>query len=741
MEFFNLIATPGLGKCKDVIKQAQTHYGQAELSINANPLNGNLFLQDFSKTFTIQGFQIDIGMVYNSQAKSPWRLNQGKTISPVEGQINEPNSVVILTDADGHENTYSYDSGRSCYVNRSEAGGCSTLTYTADNQWEGFNPATNIKELYNSNNQLVKITDSSGNDLTYAYDEGGRLKAIIGKSGNQVSIEYGLSENGLPETRIYFIEGVKKTLTMQYQFDDKNRLKKTLIPLNSNENYEINYAYDVRYGLLNNIEQSDETKASFDYEKEDNTYKLSELEDGVGNQYGVHYVENITQVTHNGAIEHTFTQNVDHLLQKHTHQEQENEYHYDADNRISAIDYKDGTTQQVRYDALGCYSEAKQRNGETYLSHRDLVTGLLLCETQVLVTQEGTRHLNTFYSYNDKQQLSFKVGPNGAVNAYTYDKNGNCICEQAYREGVFEVNALRADGRIVTENLEAWCKQQNQAAIALTEWSYNERGQKVKETIFANINPDGKGHLDESTAICEWEWDIHGKPLAKHTHLKRLNGQETPVETASETAEYDGLSRRVRGVDALKQVTRHVYHGNQQQTIFEPTGLSTTVSFDAAGNRIKQQEKAGELTNENHFTYDIAGRICIIETKNLSKEYRVYDEYNRVLFTIDAEMRATRHVYDINNRLTHQVRYSTPLENVNETILKEGKWKPTLSGKYCTESTLYDANGRLLYEINGDNFVIEHRYDSVGNRIETIAYATALRRLEKITYAFMDNQV
>ena len=64
MAFFNLIATPGLGKSKDVIKQAQTHYGQAELSINANPLNGNLFLQDFSKTFTTQGFQFDIGYQY-----------------------------------------------------------------------------------------------------------------------------------------------------------------------------------------------------------------------------------------------------------------------------------------------------------------------------------------------------------------------------------------------------------------------------------------------------------------------------------------------------------------------------------------------------------------------------------------------------------------------------------------------------------------------------------------------------
>ena len=88
MAFFNLIATPGLGKSKDVIKQAQTHYGQAELSINANPLNGNLFLQDFSKTFTTQGFQFDIGYQYCFVKNL--RRNQKNIIHRSENQKKSP---------------------------------------------------------------------------------------------------------------------------------------------------------------------------------------------------------------------------------------------------------------------------------------------------------------------------------------------------------------------------------------------------------------------------------------------------------------------------------------------------------------------------------------------------------------------------------------------------------------------------------------------------------------------------
>ena len=67
---------------------------------------------------------------------------------------------------------------------------------------------------------------------------------------------------------------------MQYQFDEKHNLQKTTIPINADENYEINYAYAASSGLLENIVQSDKTEVSFAYDKEGDTYKLSELTDG-----------------------------------------------------------------------------------------------------------------------------------------------------------------------------------------------------------------------------------------------------------------------------------------------------------------------------------------------------------------------------------------------------------------------------------------------------------------------------
>lgn len=61
MSFFNVIATPGLGTKQEVLQQKEDFFGQAKISINANPLNGNLFIKHFAKTFSEQGFQFEMG--------------------------------------------------------------------------------------------------------------------------------------------------------------------------------------------------------------------------------------------------------------------------------------------------------------------------------------------------------------------------------------------------------------------------------------------------------------------------------------------------------------------------------------------------------------------------------------------------------------------------------------------------------------------------------------------------------
>ena len=387
MTLLNILATTGLGKKQDVIKQGALPYGQAKLLINANPLNGNLFVEDFTQTFIAQGFQFDIGYRYNSQSKQPWSLNQGKTIGLIQGQPNEEGSYVAVEESDGHVSTYTYDLAYGRYVNLSEAGGSSTLTYTPEGKghWIGWNPLTNIHEAYDKKNRLEKITNSSGNFLRYAYDDSGRLTEINGQADQKVVIAYGIQT-----ASIDFVDGGQRMPAMRYIFDNKNRIIQTTIV--SNQNYNIDYSYFENSDCLKAITQSDRTQVAFEYNESN---QLNVVRDGAGTKQTFSYAGNTTQLTDFLDNSQVFTKNEDGLLQRYALHDQYKEYHYDAYKRIESIKYQDDTIEQFSYDPLGCYSKLVTRNNETSLFKHDAETGLLLCETQVSGTAENptTVHL------------------------------------------------------------------------------------------------------------------------------------------------------------------------------------------------------------------------------------------------------------------------------------------------------------------------------------------------------------
>jgi YD repeat-containing protein len=223
VKFFNVVATPGLGQRNNPLKESKVAFGQAQLSINANPLNGNLNICDFTHSYIGQGFEVAIGYQYNSQANEPWRLTQGKIIGSIQGKANDIGSFVLVEESDGHESTYTYDETRHCYVNVSEAGGSSTLTYQ-EGRWQGWNLVSNINESYNHNNQLETLTDTFGNELSYEYDDKSRLAFIKAQSGLTLAIEYDSYA-----TKIYSLDNDKKTLVAHYEFDNDKHLKKTTI--------------------------------------------------------------------------------------------------------------------------------------------------------------------------------------------------------------------------------------------------------------------------------------------------------------------------------------------------------------------------------------------------------------------------------------------------------------------------------------------------------------------------------
>ncbi len=706
--FFNVIATPELGKKRDILKRKEYFYGQAKLTLNVNPLNGNLFIKDFTKTFCDQGVQFTIGYQYNSQSITPWTINQGKEISSIEGRANEVGSFVYVTEADGDESRYTYDAQRACYVSLSEAGGSSVLYYTGE-QWSGWNPLSNNTELYNAHRQLQQITDKDGNYLLYEYDTCGRLITLHGISGLRVVFEYTSNR-----TDVYSIDADIKKLEMQYFFDENNRLIQTLIPLNINDNYEVNYSYEEGSVLISTITQSDCTEVGFTYIEKDDFSHLNSL--CIGSQYTwfLSYKTNVTQLVDPLGNKEYFIREAG-LLKKYSYLEQYQEYMYDTYDRLIQVTYQDNSAQHFSYDSLGCYATLVARDGAKTICTRDESSGLLLGETSALLQINGEQYLDTSYIFNDKKQLAFKIEAHGAVRAYGYDEFGNCIREITYLDAPFDINKVPFSLSLIQD----WCDKQSLSARSLSEWRYNKYGKKISQTIYANIALDGSGIFDECAAYEEYEWTMYAQLYTKKTKLNAY-------EFATNQIEYDGLSRVIKESDALEQITHHVYQKNEQRTLFEPTQLVITKRWDICGLLEYQEEQCGEHTRNKYFNYDKKGRLYHIEQDDCGEQFIVYDEYNRVLYTIDGENRVIKNDYDLNNNLLHQTRFATPLTQLDEWALRAAKWQPTPAGDCCIESTFYNAIGQLLCSIDGDNYISEYCYDSLGNRIESISYAQPL---------------
>ncbi len=84
MRVINLLATENLGHTNDRLMQTRQPFGQSNLNISTNTTNGNVVIEDVTKRFVTQGFQLDIGFIYNSQGTPFWRINQGRQLYRVD---------------------------------------------------------------------------------------------------------------------------------------------------------------------------------------------------------------------------------------------------------------------------------------------------------------------------------------------------------------------------------------------------------------------------------------------------------------------------------------------------------------------------------------------------------------------------------------------------------------------------------------------------------------------------------
>ncbi|MDX2164524.1 MAG: hypothetical protein SFW07_03800 [Gammaproteobacteria bacterium] len=753
---YSPITSNGLGlsyssyeKVGSVLKEKS--YGGAKLKCWPNLTTGNLVFQDRVLNIQEANFQLNLRFTYNSRISDTtkaWQFSHKKFLSLPNG--NNPGT---LQEEDGHLTTYKQDPANpNNYLAQESVGGTKFMRFDSRaeyNCWILHDPETGNVEYYDTNGLLTKKTDRWGRATTYRY-ENGQLRHIVGPTGNDYEIRYGQNVITIYDT------STGNPLNI-YEFDALGRL----ITSTAHGGYQTKYTYINDSSLLSSVTQTDGTFLGFVH---DPRFGVSMIKrgDGKGAQTSrITYADannpNRAIITDSFNSQTTLKFNNDGDLTSLTRQKGYNipdkvldvtQYTYtptthqlqDTVLANGGIDHREYNSQHCNLLNNHVYPEG-QRTEYVYTS--DFETRILLVKNEYL---GANNPLTTSYVYervNDGINLNiflrFVITPEGRVTEFRPDSRGNIETKRTYLKTTFPKNLITPKTSPDVSVMLKWVSDQESKkepnAISLEKYLYDTHGQVSVKTTYANVDANGNGIEDAFMGYQVIIHDLFGN-LTEH------DVKQDAQTTASTLQVFDGVNRRTKAVDALKNATTTEYHDDTMQVTTTYANGKITVAHKA-NNGLTQilSSSAKNLANQQEYReYDYArdtgGRIELTTRPDGKQIYSFYDRQNRIGYTVSALGIVTEYQYDKQNRFNTTIEYANPIDlsqlQVPPPLIPSASTLINLVTKIKDPTkdhqsyTFFDKSGRKAYEVDADNYVAQYFYDNLNRRIATIQYATQL---------------
>lgn len=194
------------------------------------------------------------------------------------------------------------------------------------------------------------------------------------------------------------------------------------------------------------------------------------------------------------------------------------------------------------------------------------------------------------------------------------------------------------------------------------------------------------------------------------TSIARKNDAGTEVTYMSFT--YDSEGHRLSMTDAEARTTQYGYDTKGRLTTVTDAGLNTTTYTYDASDRLTQIQDA--LSRPTIYSYDALDRLTQVQqmgiTPSAISQYR-YDAVGNLITVTDPENNTTRYTVNILSQITG---ITQPLGQIEQYV--------------------YDARGRINYQVNARGHKIEYNYRPGGplaniQYYDTEASTTATRTL------------
>ncbi|MDQ0072702.1 YD repeat-containing protein [Variovorax boronicumulans] len=606
-------------------------------------------------------------------------------------QVGTDYRVATVKDGLGQTTSYTYDTTARTTTVTDPMGLVSVYSYDAAGQLTQIKapPVGGVSQLtlfsYDASGNVTLVTDPQGFAVTMQYDANGNQTLQRDAAGNTITRTYDARNQLLTET-VYLTpdpDGAgtglpSQPLTTRYVYDaaGKNQVRFVLSP----EGRVVEYRYD-SYGQRTSSLEYAATKYNVAPLAATAVPTEAELVTWVGTQDRTQASRSDTVYDARGQVQKvTVFGRVDASGNGVADASQSiTQYVYDrAGLLLSTISAITGTTT-FTYDGKGRQLSAQDALGQTTLSSYDDINN------KTVITQANGLITTSVY---DKNSRLVSVTQGSALNANLgvttnyYDKNGR-IYQQVDPTGARTGRLYDEAGRLIAEI---------DGNNRVTEYVYDKNNQLTQKIVYATAA--------NAPAVTAYFTDPNSAPINRLSAIR-------PASTTSDQKSwriYDSVGRLVRTIDAAGAVTDLRYDGalrlvgttQYSQVIATaslgaaPTLAATAPTANAASDRVTR---------------------------------RIYDNDGLLLATLDAEGYLTESRYDAEGRLVSQTSYATATTAALRASGTLAQLIPAGSAQDQTSRWIYDAQGRVLAQIDAEGFMTENVYDANGNITTSTRYA------------------
>ncbi len=644
--------------------------------------------------------------------------------------VRNPDGSYTLTGK--HQDRLEFDANGDLVAAVDRNGNMITLTYDAP----GAGPAT--------------LTDATGRQITFAYDDSGLLTSITDWAGRTWTYSYDQNAADLLSVTEPATPEFPAGTTTTYGYDQYHRLTSITDPKGQTC---LTNGYDSYSRVITQTHA--ENAYIFDYDADN-------LETTITDGRGIQRV-----IRHNGPGNPTeqilYTQGIrpgdppsyTTLNGYNSDMEGTEVNRPRGDREIRTYDNR-GNLLSLRQIAAPGFSDPDLVTAYTYnetynfvetitdprgyvTTHQyDPATGDLLSTTQ---PQVGGQTPVTTYTYNAYGQVETMTDPEGKVTLYEYDAaTGYRIRQTDNFGGAPGQVAVTAYTYDAVGNRTSVTDANNHT----TTYTYNEQNQLTQE-----VSPLGY--------VTRYSYDANGnRIMVERENPAAADGWQTTTYTytirekiATETDDlghvktytYDVNNNLVAVEDAEHHTTSHTY--DERDLLYETVdALAGTTALGYDDNGVLAYLTDASL-NTTTFAQDGFGRRWTTTYPDSTTEVRLYGPAGNLTALTNRRAQTILYSYDPLNRVSTRNRPDYSLATYTYDLV--GRLTTLMDATGMTTNS-YDELGRLVQVTDTNSRTIDYEYDPVGNRIgmtypdglELVYEYDAMNRLTRIGHPVPD---